>query len=847
MAHNRCFLTVFLAIVLFECGLARADEPNPPARVDQVGDPLPDGAFRRLGSARLRNGAGILTITYAPNGKWIASAGGTPWAQQGVTSGDRAVRVWDAESGKLVREFLDHDTGVSCLAFHPDGKRIAACTLSDGVIRLWNIEKQPGPGEERHVTIAVNQNGAPSMTFAFAPDGKTVAVSRGPQQEIVLIDIASRKERVFGTHSRPIDSLTFTPDGKFIASKAGNAVRLWDIDSGKVVRLFRPQQYHNKAKFLALETRTVALYSTAPAVFSRDGKILAAEGSDNTVYLWDVNTGKELRRLVHQGAVAAASLSPEGDRLVTGSHDNTLRIWDVGTGKELHHIEGHFGGYAITVFAPDGKSFASAGGDHSIRFWDPTTGKELRPTAGHRGELITAAYHPDGRSLVSVGRDNCIRIWDAKTGKELRHFFDDRDTIDLVALAPDGKQLATYSDDSEATRLWDIESGKLLSESPPVKITGMAFTRDGRSLVSCDQGGVLMQRDLKTWEASPLLKDKNIAAQQFALAPDGEKLALVGADGSVQIWDMKAGKSLQHFENVGLALISLAFSPDSSKLAGLAVGGHATVWSVPQGRILYQMQKAAPNPFTNPIGSLSFSPDGRTLAVTGAGNTAAVLWDLHTGTERIAFSGHRGPLTFVAYAPDGRSVVSGSWDTTMLMWDIYGTHEAPPRELPERELEAAWTDLTDQDAAKAFRATRKLLSAPGQAGALLSRQLKPVPPVSKDHIARLIKDLDSNSFDVRQKAFDNLDRLGAAAEKALRQALATDLPLEVRRRVEQLLEKLREGGPQGDHLQTSRALEILEQLGTRDARGVLEKLAQGEPEAPLTRDAKETLARLGRR
>jgi WD40 repeat protein len=829
--------------------MARADEPSPAARVDQVGDPLPDGAFRRLGTARLRNGAGILTITYSPNGKWIASAGGTPWAQQGVTSGDRAVRVWDAESGKLVREFLDHDTGVSCLAFHPDGKRIAACTLSDGMIRLWDIEKQPAPGEERHATIAVNQNGAPSMTFTFSPDGKTIAVSRGPQQEIVLIDLASKKERAFGTHSRPIDSLTFTPDGKFIASKVGNAVRLWDIESGKVVRLFRPQQYHNKAKFLALETRAVALYSTAPAVFSRDGKILAAEGSDNTVYLWDVNTGKELRRLVHQGAVAAASFSPEGDRLVTGSHDNTLRVWDVKSGKELHHIEGHFGGYAITAFAPDGKSFASAGGDHTIRFWDPTTGKEIRATAGHRGELITAAYHPDGRSLVSVGRDNFIRIWDARTGKELRHFFDDRDTIDIVAFSPDGKQLATYSDDSEITRLWDIESGKLLSESSPVRITAMAFTRDGRSLIFSDEGGAQMRRDLKTWQVSALVKDKLFTRGLFALAPDGEKIAIAGPAGSLSIYDIKDGKSLAQFDAVvpHPMTISLAFSPDSTKVAALTLGGNATVWSVTQARLLYQMQKAAPNPFTNPIGSLSFSPDGRTLAVTGAGNTAAVLWDLHTGTERIAFSGHRGPLTFVAYAPDGRSLVSGSWDTTLLMWDVYGTHEAPPRELPERELETAWTDLTDQNAAKAFRATRKLLSAPGQAGTLLSKQLKPVPPVGKDHIARLIKDLDSNSFDVRQKAFDNLDRLGAAAEKALRQALATELPLEVRRRVEQLLEKLREGAPQGDHLQTSRALEILEQLGTKDARGVLEKLAQGEPEAPLTRDAKETLVRLKRR
>jgi WD40 repeat protein len=859
IAHFRSL--VICVVLLSMEAQGRADEPAAPPRRDELGDRLPQGAFHRLGSARLRNGAGILTITYSPNGKWIASAGGTPWMAQGVNSGDRAVRVWDVESGKLVDEFVNHQTAVSCVAFTPDNKRVAACTLGDGTIFFWTIgaKKAEGPPAEPN-TITVNQNGAGSMTFGFSPDGKTIAVSRGPQQEIALYDIESKKEiRVFGTHAVGIDSLTFAPGGKFLASKAGSVVRLWNVETGKIVRVFHPKSYHNKARFLSIETRMIAVFTTAPAVFSKDGKILAAEGNDNTLYLWDVETGKQLQRLVHQGPVAAASFSPDADRVVTGSHDNTLRVWEVRTGKELHHIEDHFGGYVITEFAPDGKSFASAGGDHSIRFWDAATGKELRPKPGHHGELILAAYHPDGRSLVSVGRDNFIRIWDTKTGRELRHFSDDEDTIHTVAFSHDGKRLATYNDDSCLIKLWDIETGKRVGLSGSIKLSGLTFSPDSQSVYFTDQAGSLYQQEVKALEGklegfensrtTHRFKELNIVPGLFAFSSDGKKMAALTMEGHLQIWDTKTEKRLEQIEaaNQNGAILSLGFSPDGSKVVLLMVGGDAMVWALNPGRLLYTLQKGGPQQFTNQVGSMSFSPDGRMLAVTGAQNSAAVVWDLQGGGERISFTGHRGPLTFVAFAPDGRSVASGSWDTTMLLWDIYGMHDATPQEFPERELETAWNDLGNTDSSRSFGAIRKLMQSPNQATALLSKQLKSIVPVSKDHIARLIRDLDNNNFNVRQKAFDDLDRLGGVAEEPLRKALATELPLEVRRRVEQLLEKLREGPVQGDQLQASRALEILEQLGNTDARGVLEKLAKGEPGAPLTRETRQALARLDRR
>ena len=189
------FRSVMLASwFLTGSGLLAAPAPATPTakadRKDRHGDPLPSGAFQRFGTVQYRNGAGILTIAYSPDGKRIASAGGTPWAAQGVTSGDRTIRVWDIATGKEVRQLTDHVIAISCLAFSPDSKYIAASTINDQTIRIWEIDSDKPP---RALVIA--QNGAATMTFAFSPDGKTLAVSRGQVQEIVLIDLESGKEQ----------------------------------------------------------------------------------------------------------------------------------------------------------------------------------------------------------------------------------------------------------------------------------------------------------------------------------------------------------------------------------------------------------------------------------------------------------------------------------------------------------------------------------------------------------------------------------------------------------------------------------------------------------------------------
>jgi hypothetical protein len=219
------------------------------------------------------------------------------------------------------------------------------------------------------------------------------------------------------------------------------------------------------------------------------------------------------------------------------------------------------------------------------------------------------------------------------------------------------------------------------------------------------------------------------------------------------------------------------------------------------------------------------------------------LWDLAAGKEIQTISGEG--FNCVAFAPDGKTVATGNADTTVLIWEASSVPLAK-RELTNTELARLWNELGSDDAVKANRALWSLVAGQKHAVTFLAEKLPPVPrdPKLPQRLAKLIGDLDSDEFEVRQSASAELAKLGALAEPALKAALAAKPSLEVRLRIELLLQK---NEWPGMPLQDWRALAVLERLGSEDARRVLQELAKGEPGARLTQEAKEALERLQRR
>jgi WD40 repeat protein len=534
-------------------------------------------------------------------------------------------------------------------------------------------------------------------------------------------------------------------------------------------------------------------------------------------------------------------------------------------GRSLFGVAGAVPASSL-AFTHDGKLLAAAGPGGALTFWDGVSGTEVMP--GHKGPLTGVVFAPNGKILYSLGEDGTVRQWDLAAGRQLQSILLPADAHG-VALAPDGRAVA-FRTDAKALAVWDLAAGTTRAQVPDLE-------RSKTGCPGCDPPGGLR------------------------LSADGKLLARIGADGTVAVWDIPGGRNRWTLHDAaragpaplfGQSLQDLVFAPDGRRLAALQGGpsrkdppvASVFLWDTSRGKLVRQLDG-----LQGLSGLVVLAPDGRTLATAGQDGTAAV-WEIATGKERIRLrTGVAGPLTALAYspdsamivaagpaqtlwcwdaltgqrlgqrrddqadvdvlafAPDGRTLVSGGRDGTLLLWHVASFHQEkrpPAPKLEPAEERQCWDDLASTDAARAARALTRLQAAPLEAVALVRRQVQPVAAIDPKKLERLIKDLDSADFSLRQQATVELAKLGYLAEPSLRTALKNRPSVEASRRIEGLLDKLPTEEPaSGQELRELRAVELLERLALPAADALLHGLSAGAGGARLTREARAAVER----
>jgi hypothetical protein len=439
-----------------------------------------------------------------------------------------------------------------------------------------------------------------------------------------------------------------------------------------------------------------------------------------------------------------------------------------------------------------------------------------------------------------------------------------------LRVSADYRTLFTTSSSDLSLRVWGLDDGKERRRFEAIKMPPKLDDTHALATASADGTMVALGNGDKSvqllhavsGEERKRLPSTAQLAWKGAFGPEGRTLIIWYPDHSASVWDVATGRELRHFtfgvdagtvarqplarpENRGGCAYTAALSPDGRLLVyGSDEFPYVVIHEVATGKMIRSIGDLP----DRGVIRLAFSPDSRAFAWAGF-QRAIHLVEVATGKERLRFEGHQGNVASLAFSADGRKLVSGSDDTTALVWDLSGDVVGKREPLQPSDLDVYSNDLNGNDAARAYKAIRRLVGTPTEAVAHFRKNLQPAVAGDEKRIAALILDLDSEEFAVRDRVTRELEKLGEAASEACRKALEGQLSPEVRRRLEALARQQADQAWDfsADKLRTLRALEVLELAGTPEARQLLARLANGLPSAWQTREARAALERLQRR
>jgi WD40 repeat protein/serine/threonine protein kinase len=508
-----------------------------------------------------------------------------------LTGGDdKSAKLWDGETGKLVRSLPEHSADVTAVAFAPDDRTIFTGD-NNGRGRLWSVD-----GRE---LARLNGHTRKVVAAQFTPDGQRVLTASG-DNTVAQWNVADGRElpELVLKHPKAVTAMAVSPNGQIaVTSCADGEVRIWNLDRAEAVgALDDPSDYVSSVAIsgdgrLALtastKDRTVRVWDMATrhelavparggqagafldlkvlggvvwsAIFSPDDAYVLTVGGDGA-RLWNLATAEERISFTPHGAVAAASFSPDGTRVVTGSWDNSAKIWNAETGQSVLKLEGQHTGYVNSAtFSRDGSKVLTASDDRTACLWDLSTAKVLGVFRGHKDRVRSAVFSPDGMKIATASSDKTARIWDVAGEKTLLTLRGHVWPVLCVAFSADGNYLMTGSEDNSA-RVWDVETGRELLQlkGHTAPVTSAAFSPDGTRLLTGSR-----DNSCKLWDTARLFEARDAAAK----LPADQALASV-----------PTGKEILTLSSHSQEATAVTFSPDGRYVLTGSRDGTAILW-----------------------------------------------------------------------------------------------------------------------------------------------------------------------------------------------------------------------------------------------------------------------------
>ena len=428
---------------------------------------------KKVGTIQAHDGW-VWSIAFSPDDRILASAGH-----------DGLIKLWNVDTEECIQTTIGHNGPIRSISFSPNGQMLATASF-DHTVRLWSLHAEDFQ-ISRHKTLARHENLVWSVTFS--PDS-LICASAGDDQCVRLwrTDTGELTRTLHG-HNNRVWTVAFSPDGRSVVSGSDDqTLRFWDVATGRSMHILEGYSnqiwaldYHAENGLLAAAGDDNQIYlredsegdldgsafrkllsghsdRVRSVAFSSDSSVLVSGSDDQTVRIWDVNTGALTTSLYgHTSRVWSVAVSPDDKVIASGSEDNTIRLWRVQSGRCFRIIANEQRIWSV-AFSPDSQLLVSASDAHEVCLWDLKNGKQHSSLDGHTGRVWSVAFSPDGRYIASASDDQTVRIWDVQTSRCLRILAGHSALVWSVSFSQDGQQLISGSDD-RTVRLWNVADG----------------------------------------------------------------------------------------------------------------------------------------------------------------------------------------------------------------------------------------------------------------------------------------------------------------------------------------------------------------------------------------------------
>ena len=577
----------------------------------------------------------VMDVAFSPDGEHILSA-----------SFDGVVKIWDGVMGRELRTLKADLTHTSCLAVDPSGTRIASGG-HDSIARVWNLATGEQLVEfEGHKETVITD-------LAFSPDGKRVATAGGADDTVKIWNAQSGDEiETLRGHTGLVVGVAFSPDGQHLASVDYEAVRIWDANSFEELMVLRGHRA-----------------PLSSAAFSPDGVHIASCGHDETVRIWNISTGEELLRLHSdtQGGTHCLTFSPDGRRLAAGGIDRQIRIWEVKSGELVASLKGHAAIVNGLTFSTHGDRLVSGSMDGTIKVWKDLMTSGIDSVDGNQRSVKSVAFSPDGTKVISAGSDKTVMVWDGQTGEELLRLEGHLKGVNSVAYSPDGLRIASGSDD-RTVRLWDANLGDHLAtlNGHTGSVLSVCFSPTSDQLASAS-----VDHTVRIWNTNSsrqifTLRGHDDFVHDVKFIPGGEQVVSASSDKTVKFWDIRSGKGTRSLLGHSSGIKAAAFYR-GNRPHYASVGESIKIWDFESGAELNSFVTAYPH-------AIAYKPGSSRIAVGSYKKTE--LWDADSGEEIVTLGYHKFSVKTLQFRPDGKRLVTGSYDGNIWIWNGEGGHEA---------------------------------------------------------------------------------------------------------------------------------------------------------------------------